>query len=237
MLTDFKKHSIFWMLFTVLFIGAVSVIVLDERVERSELIDDSVIVELAEGKYRFKIPVDYIYDKLVTDEFLKEHRGIDRKFKKIYKDSRFDITAIYPDMAPVNLAKDKPGFGNKIRISLGVEHNPVPLRKSAAERIPTFYPEGEINPEGFGSNEIVKYEGDSLSTSDHYFYKKDVILMVCRKENTSTTPPFPSCRSYSDYKDLELTYSFSVDYKTQFIKIDMLIHEFLESLESPQKER
>lgn len=136
-------------------------------------------------------------------------------------------------MAPVSLAEDKPGFGNKIRVSLGVEYNPVPLRKSAAERIPTFYPESEINPEGFGSDEIVKYDGGSISKSDRYFYKKDVIFMRCRKESPPDTPPSPSCRSYSDYKGLKLTYSFSVDYKTEFIKIDTLIHELLDSFEQP----
>ena len=56
-------------------------------------------------------------------------------------------------------------------ISLEVEHNPVQLRKSAAKRIPTFFPDTEIIPEVFGSNEIVKFEGNSLSTSDRYFYK------------------------------------------------------------------
>ena len=68
--------------------------------ERNELIDDSVIVEFAENKYRLKIPVDYIYKKLVINEFLKEHRGMDRQFKKVFKGSSFGITVTYPNTTP-----------------------------------------------------------------------------------------------------------------------------------------
>lgn len=233
MVAYFKNPSTFWILVAALIIGVSSAALFDDSVERAALIDDSVIVELDEGQYRFKIPVDYIYDKLVADEFLKERHGIDRKFKHVYKGSRFDITVTYPDMAPVNLAEDKPGFGNKIMIGLGVDYHPVPVRKSAADRLPTFYPERETNPERFGSDEIVKYDGGSISKSDRYFYKKDVIFMQCLKEGAQDTPPSPPCRSYSDYKDLELTYSFSGDYKTEFIKIDTLIYELIESFERP----
>ncbi|MDR4515562.1 hypothetical protein [Nitrosomonas sp.] len=47
MRTDFKKPPIFWTVFVVLLVWSVSIFLFDERVERSELIDDSVIVELA----------------------------------------------------------------------------------------------------------------------------------------------------------------------------------------------
>lgn len=72
MVAYFKNPSTFWILVAALIIGVSSAALFDDSVERAALIDDSVIVELDEGQYRFKIPVDYIHMKLVTDEFLKE---------------------------------------------------------------------------------------------------------------------------------------------------------------------
>lgn len=60
------------------FIGLASAAVFDKNVERSKFIGDSVIVELNEGKYQFKILADFIYEKLSIDKLSPtiSHHGL-----------------------------------------------------------------------------------------------------------------------------------------------------------------
>jgi hypothetical protein len=62
----------------------VSTILLDEKVDekvgRSDLPDDSIILVLEE--HRFKVPIDYMYSKLLEKDLTKKKYSVERRFKK-----------------------------------------------------------------------------------------------------------------------------------------------------------
>jgi len=208
----------------------------DEKVSRSDLPDDSIIFVMEE--HRFKVPIDYMYFNLVKKDFYEKKYDIERKFKKAAEVDYFSITVTYPDIAPVNIADDKPGLGNKMSIYLSLDKREVPFRKSAATRILERSSSPGIIPEGFDSGEVLKLESNvgsggkpSSGDRDIYLYKGDLIFMSCIRENTEFTPPSPGCKLRSSYKDLEISATFSVDYKFDFIKINTLISQLFQSFE------
>ena len=230
MLNHLKKYFVLWFVFIVTTIWLVNTFILDDRVERHELPDDSVIVVLGqEEKHRFKVPVEYLYDVLLMREFSEKQSGISNtKFKKVYRGGDyFYVYAIYPDMKPVDGSNDKSGHGNKISISIGIDAGPIPHRKSAFQYVSGRHPNGGIIPEGFDSTEIIQYEEHGL---DKYFYRDGDIYMQCIKRE-ETLDYFPSCTVYFNYKELELIVSFASKYKTNFLDIHARIHELLKSFE------
>ena len=236
MRTYFTKRNIFWACVATLVVWVTSTILLDEKVSRSNLPDDSIIFVMEE--HRFKVPIGYMYFNLVRKDFFKEKYGIERRFKKVAEVDYFSITVTYPDMTPVNIAEDKPGRGNKVSIYLSLEKKEIPFRKSAAARTLERSSSPGIIPEGFASNEVLKHERNVGSDGkpysgdrDIYLYKGDLIFMSCIRENTDFTPPYPSCEMRSSYKNLELHMSFSTEYKFDFIKINMLVNELFQSFE------
>ncbi len=100
MLNHLKQNFVRWFVFIVMIIWLVNTFILDDRVERHELPDDSVIVILGqENKHRFKVPVDYLYDLMIAKEFSAKQFGIsDTKFKKVHQGGDcFFINATYQD--------------------------------------------------------------------------------------------------------------------------------------------
>jgi len=91
LLNHLKKNFVLWFVFIVTIIWLVNTFILDDHVERHELPDDSVIVELGqEKKHRFKVPVEYLYDVLLMREFSAKQYGISNtKFKKVYRDGDY----------------------------------------------------------------------------------------------------------------------------------------------------
>ena len=160
MRTYFTKRNVLWACAIVFIVWATSTILLgekvDEKVSRSDLPDDSIILVLEE--HRFKVPIGYMYFNLVRKDFFKEKYGIERRFKKVAEVDYFSITVTYPDMTPVNIAEDKPGRGNKVSIYLSLEKKEIPFRKSAAARTLERSSSPGIIPEGFASNEVLKHE-------------------------------------------------------------------------------
>ena len=230
LLNHFKQHFVLWFVFIVTIIWIVNTFIMDDRVERHELQDDSVIVVLGqEKKYRFKVPVDYLYDLLLAKELSAERFGIfNTTFKKVYSDGDyFYVYATYPDMNPVDRSNDKPGHGNKISISIGIDTGPIPLRKSAFQYVSGRHPNGGMIPEGFDSTEIIQYEEHDR---EKYFYRDGDIYMQCIKRE-ETLDYFPSCMVYFNYKELELIVNFASKYKTNFLDIHARIHELLKSFE------
>ena len=230
LLNHFKQYFVRWIVFIITTIWLVNTFILDDRVERHELPDDSVIVVLGqEEKHRFKVPVEYLYDVLLMREFSEKQSGISNtKFKKVYRDGNyFYVYATYPDMKPVDRSNDKPGRGNKISISIGINTESIPYRKSAFQYVSGKHPNGGMIPEGFDSTEIIQYEEDDL---EEYFYRDGDIYMQCIKREE--TPDYsPSCTVYFNYKELELIVSFASKYKTNFLNIRARIHELLKSFE------
>ena len=239
MRTYFTKRNVLWACAIVFIVWATSTILLgekvDEKVSRSDLPDDSIILVLEE--HRFKVSIDYMYSKLLEKDLTKKKYGVERRFKKIAEVGYFSITATYPDMKPMTIPDDKLGWGNKIRIHLKLDKKEVPYRKNAAARTLERSSSPGIIPEGFASSEVLKLEDnwyDDKSVSgdrDIYLYKGDLIYMSCIRENTEFTPPSPSCEMHSSYKNLEISASFSTDYKYDFIKISTIINELFESFE------
>jgi len=217
LLNHFKQHFVLWFVFIVTIIWIVNTFILDDRVERHELQYDSVIVVLGqEKKHRFKIPVDYL------------RLSPDYKFKKIYhSNGYFYIYVTYPDMKPVDRSNDKPGHGNKISISIGIDTRPIPFQKSAFQYVSGRHPNGGMIPEGFDSTEIIQYEEHDR---EKYFYRDGDIYMQCIKRE-ETLDYFPSCMVYFNYKELELIVNFASKYKTNFLDIHARIHELLKSFE------
>ncbi len=237
LLNHFKQYFVRWIVFIITTIWLVNTFILDDRVERHELPDDSVIVVLGkEEKHRFKVPVEYLYDVLLMREFSEKQTGISNtKFKKVYRDGDyFHVYATYPDMKPVDRSNDKPGRGNKLTISIGIDNEPSPLDGKKHGRSYLSYqkdPGGGIVPEGFGSNDVVKFE-DSAGDVDRYFYQEGVFFMRCDKKE-ATADYSPSCQMYSSYKDLALYVAFSNQYKAEFLKIENLVQELFASFEQP----
>lgn len=230
MLNHLKKYFVLWFVFIITTIWLVNTFILDDRVERHELPDDSVIVVLGkEEKHRFKVPVDYLYDLMIMKESSAKQFGVSNtKFKKVYRGGDyFYVYATYPDMKPVDRSNDKPGRGNKISISIATNAGSIPYRKSAFQYVSGRHPNGGMIPEGFDSTEIIQYEEHDL---DKYFYRDGDIYMQCIKREE--TPDYsPSCTVYFNYKELELTVSFTSKYKTNFLNIRARIHELLKSFE------
>lgn len=164
MLNHLKQNFVFWFVFIVTIILLVNTFILDDSVERHELPDDSVIVVLGqEKKYRFKVPVDYLYDVLLMREHSAKQSGISiTKFKKVNEGGNyFFVYATYPDMKPVDRSNDKPGYGNKLTISIGVDKHPPPLNVKKYGRLYLSYqkdPGGGIVPEEFDSADVIKFD-------------------------------------------------------------------------------
>jgi len=183
-----------------------------------------------------------LLDPLLEKNLTKKKYGVERRFKKVAEVGYFSITVAYPDMKPMTIADDKPGWGNKIMIYLSNTEQSRRYRKSAAAKTIERSAEPGIIPEDFGSNEVLKLEDnwfDNKSSSgdrDIYLYKGDLIYMQCTRENTEHTPSSPSCTMHSGYKNLALSASFSVKYKTEFIKINALVTELFQSFEQQPKE-
>jgi len=235
LLNHLKQYFVLWFVFIVTIIWLVNTFILDDRVERHELPDDSVIVMLGqEKKHRFKVPVDYLYDLMITKESSAKQFGVSNtKFKKVYRGGDyFFVYATYPDMKPVDRSNDKPGYGNKLTISIGIDNGPSLLDGKKYGRSYLSYqkdPGGGIVPEGFGSNDVVKFE-DGAGDVDRYFYQEGVFFMRCDKKE-ATEGYSPSCQMYSSYKDLELYVAFSNRYKAEFLKIESLVQELFASFE------
>lgn len=236
MRTYFTKRNVLWACAIFLIVWVASSILLDEKVKRSDLPDDSIIFVMEE--HRFKVPISYMYFNLAKKDFYEKKYDIERKFKKVAEVDYFSITVTYPDIRPLTIAEDKPGWGNKIMIDLKLDKKEVPLRKSAAAATLARSSSSGIIPKGFASSEVLKLERNvgssgkpSSGDRDVYLYKDDLIYMTCTRENTEFTPPSPSCRMYSNYKNLEVWANFSVDYKFDFIKINTLISQLFQSFE------
>ena len=237
MLNHLKKYFVLWFVFIVTTIWLVNTFILDDRVERHELPDDSVIVVLGkEEKHHFKVPVEYLYDVLLMREFSEKQTGISNtKFKKVYRGGDyFFVYATYPDMKPVDRSNDKPGYGNKLTISIGVDNEPSPLDgKKYGRRYLSYQkdPGGGIVPEEFGGTDVMKFDRKGWNRDD-YFYQEGVIYLSCDKEEP-TEGFSPSCQMYSSYKDLALYVAFSNQYKAEFLKIESLVQELFASFEQP----
>ncbi len=232
MLNHLKQNFVFWFVFIVTIILLVNTFILDDSVERHELPDDSVIVVLGqEKKYRFKVPVDYLYDVLLMREHSAKQSGIlITKFKKLNEGGNyFYVYATYPDMKPVDRSNDKPGYGNKISISIAIDAGPIPYRKSAFQYVSGRHPNGGMIPEDFDSAEIIQYEEHDR---EKYFYRDGDIYMQCIKRE-ETLDYSPSCTVYFNYKELELTVNFASKYKTNFLNIHARIQELFASFEQP----
>ncbi len=237
LLNHLKQYFVRWIVFIVTTTWLVNTFILDDRVERHELPDDSVIVVLGqEEKHHFKVPVEYLYDVLLMREFSEKQSGISNtKFKKVYRDGNyFYVYATYPDMKPVDRSNDKPGRGNKLTISIRVDRESPPLNGKKHSPLFLAYqkdPGGGIVQEEFGSNDVIKFEG-RVGDSDKYFYQEGVIYMRCDKEEP-TEGYSPSCQMYSNYKNLALYVEFLNRYKTEFLKIENLVQELFASFEQP----
>ncbi len=237
MLNHFKQYFVRWIVFIITTIWLVNTFILDDRVERHELPDDSVIVVLGqEEKHHFKVPVEYLYDVLLMREFSEKQSGISNtKFKKVYRDGDyFHVYATYPDMKPVDRSNDKPGYGNKLTISIRVDRKPPPL--NGKKHNPLFLafqkdPGGGVVPEEFDSADVIKFDRKGWDRDD-YFYQEGVIYLSCDKEEP-TEGFSPSCQMYSRYKDLELYVAFLNKYKAEFLKIENLVQELFASFEQP----
>ena len=219
-----KQYCVRWIVFIITIIWLVNTFILDDRVERHELPDDSVIVVLGkEEKHRFKVPVEYL------------RLSPDYKFKKIYhSDGYFYIYATYPDMRPTDRWKHRSDYDNWLSISIGIDREPSPLNEKKYGRRYLSYqkdPGGGIVQEEFGSNDVIKFEG-RVGDRDKYFYQEGVFFMRCDKEEP-TEGYSPSCQMYSSYKDLALYVEFLNRYKTEFLKIENLVQELFASFEQP----
>ena len=223
LLNHFKQYFVRWIVFIITTIWLVNTFILDDRVERHELPDDSVIVVLGkEEKHRFKVPVEYL------------RLSPDYKFKKIYhSDGYFYIYATYPDMRPTDRWKHRSDYDNWLSISIGVDREPPPLGGKKHSPLYLAYqkdPGGGIVPEGFGSDDVIKFEG--RVGDDKYFYQEGVTYLSCDKKE-ATADYSPSCQMYSSYKDLALYVAFSNQYKAEFLKIESLVQELFASFEQP----
>lgn len=235
MLNHLKKYFVLWFVFIITTIWLVNTFILDDRVERHELPDDSVIVVLGkEEKHRFKVPVDYLYDLMIMKESSAKQFGVSNtKFKKVYRDGNyFFVYATYPDMKPVDRSNDKPGHGNKLTISIGIDRKPPPFNgKKYGRRYLSYQkdPGGGVVPEEFGSTDVIKFDRKGWNRDD-YFYQEGVIYLSCDTKE-ATKDYFPSCQMYSSYNDLELYVEFSYQYKAEFLKIESLVQELFASFE------
>lgn len=235
MLNHLKQNFVLWFVFIVTIIWLVNTFILDDSVERHELPDDSVIVVLGqEKKYRFKVPVDYLYDVLLMREHSAKQSGISiTKFKKVNEGGDyFYVYATYPDMKPVDRSNDKPGHGNKLTIKIGVDREPPPLNGKKHNSLYLSYqkdPGGGVVPEEFDSADVIKFDRKGWNR-DAYFYQEGVIYLSCDQKE-ATEDYFPGCQMYSLYKDLELYVNFSNQYKAEFLKIESFVQELFTSFE------
>ena len=79
------------------------------------------------------------------------------KFKKLNEGGNyFYVYATYPDMKPVDRSNDKPGYGNKISISIAIDAGPIPYRKSAFQYVSGRHPNGGMIPEDFDSAGVIQ---------------------------------------------------------------------------------
>jgi len=135
-------------------------------------------------------------------------------------------------MLPVRDEEFVPGRGSKISVYLRNRqiHN--------TKNLILNWTDGRAYPiEGMDKENLRFYKQRSRSGEessgdrDIYIYKDHEIYMSCPREGGTYSSPYPSCNVVSHYKGMEMSASFSADYKHGFVRINDLIFQLLRSFE------
>ena len=174
------------------------------------------------GPYKFDIPLKYHFK-----DFIKSGRDWPSPPKKRKKLDVLEITALLPDLIPYseeNKGKfDQPGWGDKIRIS---------VNRSIYDGEKRFRRTASLMKLINNQNDIIDENAlyYSISHTEIWLLTDDPFTEIsCKKEESS---PYPYCNILTNYKTIEIEYSFSRDYLPDWKKINLSVKRLIESFEN-----
>lgn len=177
------------------------------------------------GPYKFDIPLKYHFK-----DFIKFGRDWPSAPKKRKKLDVLEITALLPDLVPYTEENkgefDQLGWGNKIRIS--VNRSTYDGEKRFRRRVSLTK---AINNQNDLIDENALYS--SISNTEIWLLTDAPFTKIsCSKEKSA---PYPYCNVLTNYKTIEIEYSFSRDYLPDWKKIDLSVKRLIESFEEKIK--